>query len=147
MKGKLVVITGANAGIGKETTLRLAQLGASVVMVCRNEKKGKKALRDIQELSGNNNLDLMLCDFSSLNSISVFVENFKKKYAKIDVLLNNHGAVFLKKTITENGYEATFTVNHLGYVSLTLQLLGLIKASDYSRIVNVASSANYRVKK
>ena len=89
----------------------------------------------------------MLCDFSSLNSISDFVEKFRKKYSKIDVLLNNHGAVFLKKRVTENGYESTFAVNHLGYFSLTLQLLDLVKASDYSRIVNVSSSSNYKVKK
>lgn len=147
MKDKLVVITGANAGIGKETTLRLAKLGAHVVMVCRNEKRGKKALQEIVELTGNKKVELMLCDFSSQNSISVFVENFKKKYDKIDVLLNNHGAAFLKKTVTENGYESTFAVNHLGYFSLTLQLLDMVKASDYSRIVNVASSSNYKVKK
>jgi NAD(P)-dependent dehydrogenase (short-subunit alcohol dehydrogenase family) len=146
MKEKLVVITGANAGIGKETTLRLAQLEAKIVMVCRNEDKGTTALKEIEALSGNKNLELMLCDFSSLNSIANFVENFKKKYDKIDVLLNNHGAVFLRKRITENGYESTFAVNHLGYMSLTIQLLDLVKASSYARIVNVASSANYRVK-
>lgn len=147
MKNKLVVITGANAGIGKETTTRLAKLDAQIVMVCRNEKKGKNTQQEISELTGNKNIELMLCDFSSLNSISEFVDNFKKKYDKIDVLLNNHGAVFLKKRVTENGYESTFAVNHLGYFSLTLQLLDLVKASDYSRIVNVASSSNYQVKK
>jgi len=147
MKDKLIVITGANAGIGKETTHRLAKLGAHIVMVCRNEKKGKKTLEEIKGQSGNNNLELMLCDFSSLKSINDFVKSFKKKYDKIEVLLNNHGAVFLKKTMTEDGFESTFAVNHLGYFSLTLQLLDLIRASDNSRIVNVASSSNYRVKK
>ena len=147
MKNKLVVITGANAGIGKETTLRLAKLGAHIIMVCRNEKKGKSALQEIVNLSGNNNLELMLCDFSSSKSINEFVKRFKEKYDQIDVLLNNHGAIFLRKKVTEDGIEATFAVNHLGYFSLTLQLLDLVKASDYSRIINVASSAHYRVKK
>ena len=146
MKDMLVVITGANAGIGKETSLRLAKLGAHVVMVCRDEGRGKKALQDIKVITGNKKIDLMLCDFSSLNSISSFVEKFKKEYDKVDVLLNNHGAVFLKKRITENGYESTFAVNHLGYFALTLQLLDLVKASDYSRIVSVASASNYNVK-
>ncbi len=147
MKDKIVIVTGANAGIGKVTTQELAEMGAHVILVCRNEKKGKKTLQEIKKLSKNNNLDLMLCDFSSLKSINNFVKNFKKKHKKIDVLLNNHGAVFLKKTMTEDGIEATFAVNHLGYFSLTLQLLDLVKASDYSRIVNVASSSNYKVKK
>lgn len=146
MKNRLVVITGANAGIGKETALRLAKLGAKIVMVCRNEEKGNEALLEIQQLSSNSNLELMLCDFASLKSIKDFVGRFKEKHKKIDVLLNNHGAVFLRKRLTEDGFEATFAVNHLGYFSLTLQLLDLVKASDYSRIVNVASSANYRVK-
>jgi NAD(P)-dependent dehydrogenase (short-subunit alcohol dehydrogenase family) len=147
MKDKLVVITGANAGIGKETTLRLAKLGAKIVMVCRNEKKGMKALQEIVKKTGNNHLELMFCDFSSPKSIDEFVNSFRAKYNKIDVLLNNHGAIFLRKKLTEEGIEATFAVNHLGYFNLTIQVLDLVKASDYARIVNVASSANYRVKK
>ena len=131
MKNKLVVITGANAGIGKETTLRLAKLGAHIIMVCRNEKKGKSALQEIVNLSGNNNLELMLCDFSSSKSINEFVKRFKEKYDQIDVLLNNHGAIFLRKKVTEDGIEATFAVNNLGYFSLNLQLLDLVKASNY----------------
>jgi len=146
MIDKTVIVTGANAGIGKETALRLAEMGAHVVMVCRNEKKGKKALEEIKSLSKNNKLDLMLCDFASLKSINNFVKEFKQKYDKLDVLINNHGAFFIRKTLTEDKIEATFAVNHLGYFSLTLQLLDLLKASSHSRIVNVASSSNYSVK-
>ena len=147
MEDKLVLITGANYGIGKETTLRIAKLKAQIVMVCRNEKKGIKALQEVQQLSSNNNITLMLCDFSSLESINDFVKKFKSKYKKLDVLLNNHGAVFPTKNLSKDGYESSFAVNHLGYFSLTLQLLDLIKSSEYSRIINVASSSNYFVKK
>ena len=88
----------------------------------------------------------MICDFASLVSINKFVQDFKKKHNKLDVLINNHGAFFIRRTLTETGVESTFAVNHLGYFSLTLQLLDLLKASSYSRIINVASSSNYRAK-
>jgi len=146
MRDKIVIVTGANAGIGKETTLKLAEIGAHVTLVCRNEKKGIKALEEIREKTNNENLHLMICNFASLNSINNFVKEFKKKHKKLDVLINNHGAFFIRKTLTEDGIEATFAVNHLGYFSLTLQLLELLKASSYSRIVNVASGSNYSVK-
>jgi NAD(P)-dependent dehydrogenase (short-subunit alcohol dehydrogenase family) len=147
MENRRVIVTGANAGIGRATTEGLAQLGANVIMVCRDKKKAEKALKDIQEETGNNNLDLMICDFASLNSISEFVQDFKKKYNKLDVLVNNHGAVFLTKSYTEDGLESTFAVNHLGYFSLTLQLLESLKLGTNPKIVNVSSSSNYRVKK
>jgi NAD(P)-dependent dehydrogenase (short-subunit alcohol dehydrogenase family) len=147
MKNKIVIVTGANAGIGKATSLKLAEMGAHVVMVCRNKKKGEKTLLEIQEETKNKNLELMLCDFASLKSINNFVKEFKDKYERLDVLINNHGLVSLIKSKTEDKIETTFAVNHLGYFSLTLQLLDLIKASTHSRIVNVSSSANYKVKK
>ena len=147
MKNKIVVVTGANAGIGKATTHKLVEMGAHVVMVCRNRKKGEKALQEIQENTNSKNLDLMLCDFASLKSINNFVKKFKDKYKKLDVLINNHGVVSLIKSKTEDKIETTFAVNHLGYFSLTLQLLDLLKASVPSRIINVASSSNYKVKK
>jgi NAD(P)-dependent dehydrogenase (short-subunit alcohol dehydrogenase family) len=146
MKDKIVIVTGANAGIGKETALKLAEMGTHVILVCRNEKKGIKALEEIREKTSSENLDLMICNFASIGSINNFVKKFKKKYKKLDVLINNHGAFAIRKKLTEDNVETTFAVNHLGYFSLTLQLLDLLKASSYSRIVNVASSSNYSVK-
>ncbi len=147
MKNKIAIVTGANAGIGKATALKLAEMGAHVVMVCRNKKRGEKALLEIQEIANKKNLDLMLCDFASLKSINNFVKEFKNKYQRLDVLINNHGLVSLIKSKTEEKIETTFAVNHLGYFSLTLQLLDVLKASAPSRIVNVSSSANYRIRK
>jgi len=147
MESKVVIVTGANAGIGKATAHKLAKMGAHVVMVCRNMRKAEKVFLEIQEETSNQNLDLMYCDFASLNSINKFVEKFKSKYKKLDVLINNHGSVFVLKSKTEDGLESTFAINHLGYFSLTLQLLDVLKASSPSRIVNVSSSSNYRVRK
>ncbi|MHA2255793.1 MAG: SDR family oxidoreductase [Candidatus Heimdallarchaeaceae archaeon] len=145
MKDRTVIITGANAGIGKVTAFKIAEMGANVILVCRNIKKGEQTLKEIQTSTNNNNLDLMICDFSSLKSIKNLVSNFKEKYEKLDVLINNHGAFFLRKQLTEDGAESTFAVNHLGYFSLTLQLLDSLKAGTKPRIVNVSSSSNYRV--
>jgi NAD(P)-dependent dehydrogenase (short-subunit alcohol dehydrogenase family) len=147
MKNRTILVTGANAGIGKATSEKLAEMGANVVMVCRNQKKGRVALEEIQEKTGNKNLELMLCDFASSKSISDLVSNFKDKYNKLDVLINNHGSIFLTKSYTNEGLEETFAVNHIGYFSLTLQLLDSLKAGSEPRIVNVSSSSNYRVKK
>jgi NAD(P)-dependent dehydrogenase (short-subunit alcohol dehydrogenase family) len=147
MKDRIAIVTGANAGIGKATVEELAEMGAKVVMVCRNHKKGEKTLKEIQEKTDNKSLDLMICDFASLKSINNFIKKFDEKFENLDVLINNHGAVFLTKSYTEDGLEATFAVNHIGYFSLTLQLLDKLKMSTNPRIINVSSSSNYRVKK
>ena len=147
MENKTVIVTGANAGIGKATTQKLAEMGAKIVMVCRNKKKGEIVLEEIREATKNENLDLMICDFASLQSINNFVINFKEKYDKLDILINNHGAFFIRKSKTEDGIESTFAVNHLGYFSLTLQLLEMLKTTPKSRIINVSSGSNYKVQK
>ncbi len=102
MENKIVIVTGANAGIGKATAHKLAEMGAHVVMVCRNKKKGEKTLEEIQEKTNNKNLDLMICDFASLKSINNFAKDFKKKYNNLDVLINNHGTFFIRKSKTED---------------------------------------------
>jgi NADP-dependent 3-hydroxy acid dehydrogenase YdfG len=101
MKNKVIIITGANAGIGKATTQKLAEKGAHIIMVCRNQTKGEKVLEEIKEITKNKNLELMICDFASQKSINNFVTNFKDKYDRLDVLINNHGAFFIRKTKTE----------------------------------------------
>ena len=105
MKNKIVIVTGANAGIGKATAHKLAEMGAHVVMVCRNRKRGEKSLKEIHEKTNNKNLDLILCDFTSLNSINNFVKEFKNKFERLDVLINNHGLVSLIKSKTEDKIE------------------------------------------
>ncbi len=139
MKGKICIITGSNSGIGKETAVGLAKMGATIVMVVRNKARGEKAQREIVKQSGNNSVDLMICDLSSLESIRRFAEEFKKKYSRLDVLVNNAGAVFNKRELTPEGFERTFTVNYLGPFLLTHELLDMLKLSAPSRIINVSS--------
>lgn len=143
MTGKLCVVTGANSGIGKETALGLANAGAHVVMMCRNEQRGKKAQRQIKQRSGNERVDLLLVDFASQDSIHQVAAEFKARYSRLDVLVNNAGALFMSRQKSADGIEKTFAVNHLGYFLLTELLLDVIKASAPARIINVSSGAHY----
>jgi NAD(P)-dependent dehydrogenase (short-subunit alcohol dehydrogenase family) len=139
MRGKICIITGSNSGIGKETALSLAKMGATVVMVVRNKERGEKAQKEIVKQSGNNSVDLMIYDLSSMESIRQFTEEFKKKYKRLDVLINNAGASFGKREVTPEGFERNFAVNYLGPFLLTHELLDLLKSSAPSRIINVSS--------
>src|SRR6185503_9856418 len=142
MTGKVCIVTGANTGIGKETALGLAKLGANVVMVCRDRDRGEAAQLEIKQKSGNQQVDLMLCDLSSQNSIRHFAETVIRQRARVDVLINNAGIVLRQRSMTEDGIESTFAINHLGYFLVTDLLLDLLKKSAPSRIVNVASTAH-----
>jgi NAD(P)-dependent dehydrogenase (short-subunit alcohol dehydrogenase family) len=142
MSGKICLITGANSGIGKATALGLAQLGATVVMVCRNPHKGEGARQEIQEKSGNADIDLFIADLSSQQAIRQLVQDFQQKYPQLHVLVNNAGSVFNRGKVSPDGIEMTLAVNHLASFLLTNLLLDTIKASVPARIVNVSSVAH-----
>ncbi len=147
MKKKICIVTGANSGIGKATAKQLAILDFHVIMVVRNEEKGRKALEEIKTEIGKNSFELMLCDFASQKSIHDFVKKFKEKYVRLDVLINNHGVIPSKKSLTEDGIESAFAINHLGYFLLTNLLLDVIKASSPARIINVCSGSYAAIRK
>lgn len=142
MIGKVCLVTGANAGIGKATALGLARLGATVVMLCRDEERGEAALAEIEQKCGPLNLQLMICDLSSQRSICEFAARFQQQYDRLDALVNNAGVLMPQRSITEDGLETTFAINHLGYFLLTNLLLDLLKKSAPSRIVSVSSAAH-----
>lgn len=142
MNNKLCVITGANSGIGFETTKALAQKGAYLVMVCRNEDKAEAARAQIIEETSNPGIEIVLCDFAIQAEIRKAAKEIKERYEKIDVLINNHGFLASEKEETVDGLEKTFAVNHIGYFLFTNLLLDHIKAADSGRIVNVASAAH-----
>jgi NAD(P)-dependent dehydrogenase (short-subunit alcohol dehydrogenase family) len=139
MKGKICVVTGSNSGIGRETALALANMGATVVMAVRNQERGQKARNGIVDSTGNNATDMMICDVSSKESIRNFAKTFTSKYDRLDVLINNAGAVFFKRQTSHDGFERTLAVDYLGPFLLTDELLPLLKSSAPSRIINVSS--------
>ncbi len=142
MQGKVCVVTGANSGIGKATAMGLAQMGATVVMICRDPAKGEEAQNEIKEKSGNDAIDLMLADLTSQASIRQLAENIQQRYQQLHVLINNAGGVNLTRRETSDGLEATFVVNYLAPFLLTNLLLDKLKASSPARIVNVSSESH-----
>src|SRR5947209_15368614 len=142
MTGKTCLITGGNSGIGKATALGLAIMGANVVIVSRSKEKGEAALTEIIAKSGHRNVELMLADMSSQDSIRRLASDFKAGHEKLHLLVNNAGVYLTRRTATVDGLESTFAINHLGPFLLTNLLLDLLKASAPSRIVNVTSDAH-----
>lgn len=142
LEGKTCLVTGANSGLGRETALALAKMKANVVMVCRNKGKGDAARREISEESGNDSVDLLLCDLSSLADTRTLAAEVMNRYGKLHVLVNNAG-LFSFSGRTEDGFETTFAVDYLAPFLLTNLLLDLLKASAPSRIVNVSSVAHF----
>src|SRR5215467_4625522 len=146
MSGKICIVTGANSGIGKETARGLAQMGAHVVMVCRNAEKGKGALEEIRRESGPSQVDLLIADISSQSSVQALAEQIQQKYPRLDLLVNNAGGATPARKLSADGIEMTLATNHLGPALLTLLLLDLLKASAPSRIINVSSEAQRRAR-
>ena len=144
MGGKVCLVTGASSGLGKATTLGLANLGAQVVMVCRDETRGEAARQDIIKQSNNQNVELLIADLSSLSDVYALAEKVKQRFAKLHVLINNAGVYLRKRQVTEDGFEQTLAVNYLAPFLLTNLLLELLMASVPARIINVAGAYHAR---
>jgi NAD(P)-dependent dehydrogenase (short-subunit alcohol dehydrogenase family) len=142
MKGKRVVITGPTSGIGKEIAVQLADLGAELILGCRDLEKGKQTAAEIADRTGSLSVMVMHIDASRQQSIREFAQEFRQKYRRLDVLINNAGGNRgrLPKIYSVDGIELTFATNVLGYFLLTQELLGLLEKSDPARIVNMAST-------
>ncbi|NBI28900.1 SDR family oxidoreductase [Chengkuizengella marina] len=142
MNEKIALITGANSGMGLATTIEIANTGATVIMLCRNKQRGETALKTAKQQSGSENIELMICDLGSLESIRTFVSLFKEKYNKLDILINNAGVMSLKRELTSDGFEMQLGINHLGHFLLTNLLLEHLKNAKEARIINVSSGAH-----
>jgi NAD(P)-dependent dehydrogenase (short-subunit alcohol dehydrogenase family) len=145
MNGKTVLITGANQGIGKASAIALGKLGANLILVCRSADKAKAAIADIEK-EGAKGVELIVADMSSQADVRRVAAEFKAKHDRLDVLLNNAGALVTSRRTTVDGIEETFAINHLGYFLLTNLLLDVVKASAPSRIVSVSSEAHRSAK-
>ena len=140
MAGRTCLITGATSGIGKATTIGLAKLGATIVMVSRNPSKGGSVLNEVKQVSGNDSLFLLNADLSSQESIRKLADDFKDKFKKLHVLVNDAGVFLTKHAKTVDGIETTFAVNYLSGFLLTNLLLDVLRSNAPARIVNVASA-------
>jgi retinol dehydrogenase-14 len=139
MQDHVCLVTGANAGLGKATALGLARLGATVVLACRDQMRGEAALADIKATSGNQAVDLLLVDLSSLASVRSAAADCTRRHPRLDVLINNAGIFTRQRTLTPDGLETMFATNHLGPFLLTNLLLGTLKASVSARILTITA--------
>lgn len=144
LNGRVCLVTGASSGIGKETAIALARMGATVVGVCRAGKKGEQALADIRAASGNQTVTMLHGDLSLQADVRRVATEFRARHDKLHVLLNNAGSSYPRRELNEDGIEKTFALNHMGYFLLTDLLLDLVVASQPARIVNVASEGHRR---
>lgn len=140
MTGKRVVITGPTSGIGKEIAVQLAAFGAELILACRDPGRGKRTSDEIASRTGTNNCAVLHIDTSSQTSIHEFARQYRERYSRLDVLINNAGIHRARRQTSVDGVELTFSTNVLGYYALTRKLLDLLRASAPARIVDVAST-------
>ncbi len=142
IQGKVVLVTGATAGIGQVTARELARKGANLTIVGRNPAKLTTVAEQIKAQTGNSHVETILADLSTHAGVQQVAYEFKKRHTRLDVLVNNAGAIYMNRQLSSDGLEMTFALNHLNYFHLTNLLLEVLKASAPARIVNVSSDAH-----
>ncbi len=142
LSGKTVLITGANSGLGLESTRMLAGRGARVVMACRNRDKGEQARHEVRAAHPEARLDLMQVDLADLGSVRDFAHSFRQHYERLDVLMNNGGIMAPPRQYTRDGFEMQFGVNHLAHFALTGLLLDQLETAPDPRVVLISSFAH-----
>ena len=141
MMDKTILVTGATDGIGKQTALEFARMGARVLIHGRDQEKGARVLAELNRETCNEKLALYIADFSSLADVRRMADEIKREQSELHVLVNNAGNFYMKRQLSKDGYEMTLAINHLAPFLLTNLLLDLLKASAPARIVTVASVA------
>lgn len=139
LTGKVMIVTGANSGIGYEAAKEFARMGAQTILACRNTDKAQAALAQIQAEIPNATVEIRQLDLSSLELVHDFAEGFRVKYDRLDVLANNAGIMNVPYSKTVNGFESQLGTNHMGHFALTGLLLDTILGTPGARVVNVSS--------
>jgi NAD(P)-dependent dehydrogenase (short-subunit alcohol dehydrogenase family) len=140
--GRLVVVTGANSGLGQVTARELARAGARVVLACRNVQKGEAARQAIETAVPGAQLELEELDLASLDSVRAFAERFRAAHEGLDLLINNAGVMATPRRRTADGFELQFGTNHLGHFALTGLVIGELEGRDDARVVTLSSGAH-----
>ncbi|MEP7289701.1 MAG: oxidoreductase [Chloroflexota bacterium] len=138
--GRVVVITGANSGVGYESAIAFARQKARVVMACRSADKAERARQDLLKIVPDATVEVMALDLGSLKSVGTFAESFKAHNDRLDILMNNAGIMVPPYGKTEDGFETQFGTNHLGHFALTGLVLPKLLETPHSRVVTVSSS-------
>jgi NAD(P)-dependent dehydrogenase (short-subunit alcohol dehydrogenase family) len=140
MQGKVCLVTGATSGIGLATVGELARRGARILLVARNEQKCARVLRGLKDETGNQDIECLLANLSRKAEIERLAAQVHQAVPKLDVLVNDAGAVYMRRRLNADGIERTFALNHLAYFHLTLRLLDLLRSADQGRVINLTSA-------
>ena len=146
MRGNTCLVTGATSGIGKATALTLAQLGATVVVVARDQARGEAAADEIRQRMRGARLEVLTADLASLGEVRALAGQVRERCARLDVLVNNAGVVMFRRQVTSEGLETMFATNHLGPFLLTNLLCDLLRRSAPARVITVSSSGHKQVR-
>lgn len=141
-KGKTILVTGGNSGIGYYAALALAKVGADVIIAGRNAKRVDQAVRDIKAEGIEGSINAGIVDLASLKSVQEYTEQFRTKYSRLDVLINNAGVMMPPEGATEDGFESQFGINFIGHFALTGRLYDMLKSTPGSRVVTLSSIAH-----
>ena len=141
-KGKTILVTGGNSGIGYYAALALAKVGADVIIAGRNAKRVDQAVRDIEAEGIEGSIDAGIVDLASLKSVQEYAEQFRSKYSRLDVLINNAGVMMPPEGATEDAFESQFGINFIGHFALTGRLYDMVKSTPGSRVVTLSSIAH-----
>jgi len=136
LTGKTCLVTGANSGLGFAVAKKIAEKGAEAILVCRNQEKGEKAVKDIKEIVPDATATSMICDLSSMKSTRTFIREFQDQYERLDILFNNAAIMKQKRTITDDGFEMMFQVNYLAPFMLMNALLSTLRKGSSPLILN-----------
>ncbi len=142
LSGKVIIVTGANSGIGFEAAKEFVRNGAEIILACRNMEKARKALDRLKNEVPDAKIEVIQLDLASLKSIHKFAENFKKNYSRLNVLVNNAGIMAVPYRKTEDGFESQVGINHLGHFAMTGLLFDLLASTAGARVVNVSSNGH-----
>lgn len=144
LSDKIIIVTGANSGLGYQDAKAFAEKGATTILACRDMNEANNAAKKIQSKVGNSDVVPIHLDLASLDTIKSFVTTFKENYKKLDILVNNAGIMMVPYQLTEDGFESQMGINHLGHFALTALLSDLIIQTPSSRVVNVSSLAHFK---
>ncbi|MGM0667705.1 MAG: oxidoreductase [Bacteroidota bacterium] len=142
LSGKVIIVTGGNSGLGYESAKAFAEKGAEVIMAGRSAERGEEARASILKDFPEARIDVMILDMVDLATVKAFSQEFKKKYDRLDVLMNNAGIMTTPYFRTKDGFEGQMGTNHLGHFALTAHLIDLLKKTKGARVVNVSSNAH-----
>ncbi|KAI8883970.1 NAD(P)-binding protein [Backusella circina FSU 941] len=142
LSGKIAIVTGSNTGIGRVCALEMARKNCTIILACRNSEKTLAVAKEIQEETGNKNIEFIQLDLMSLKSVKAFTDEFKSRYSNLHILINNAGVMMCPFGLSEDGIETQFATNHVAHFYLTTLLLPELERSAPSRVVNVSSEGH-----